>query len=70
MVEETTTEPDQRDQVKNKIPKPFKFMGDEFKMEGWQYEELAKMHEWKILKNLLSSDLVLQVLKRELIDEI
>ena len=68
-MKETTTESDQRDQVENKIPKPFKFVEDEIKMEGWQYEELAQMYEWKTLKNLLSSDPVLQVLKPELIDE-
>ena len=38
-------------------------------MEGWKYEELAKMYEYKLLNNLLSSDPVLQVLKPELIDE-
>ena len=46
-VKEATTEPDQRDQVEKKIPKPFKFVKDEIKMEGWQYEELTKMYEWK-----------------------
>ncbi|CAI5738349.1 unnamed protein product [Hyaloperonospora brassicae] len=69
-MKETTTNPDQRDQVENKIPKPFKFVEDAIKMEGWQYEELAKMYEWKMLKNLLSSDPVLQVLRPKLIDEI
>ena len=68
-VKETTTEPDQRDQANNKIPKPFKFVEDETKMEGWKYEELARMYEWKVLNNLLSNDPVLQVLKPELIDE-
>ena len=28
-------------QVANKIPKPFKFVEDEIKTEGWQREELA-----------------------------
>ena len=68
-MKETTTESDQRDQTNNKIPKPFKFVEDETKMEGWKYEELARMYEWKVLNNLLSNDPVLQVLKPELIDE-
>ena len=39
-------------------------------MEGWQYEETAKIYEWKMINNLISSDPVLRVLKPELIDEI
>ena len=57
------TELDQPDHIESKSPKPFKFVEDEIKMEGWQYEELAKMYEWKMLKIILSIDSVLQVLK-------
>ena len=65
----TTTELDQRDQVKHTIPKPFKFVEGELKTEGWLREELAKNYERKMLKNLQLSDLVLQGLKLNLIDE-
>ena len=70
MVKETTTEPDHRDQVEIKIPKPFKFVEEEIKMEGWQPEKITKAYERKMMKNLLSSDPVLQVLKPKLIDGI
>ena len=68
-VKKTTTEPDQRDQVEKKIPKPFKFVEDDIKTEGWQREELVRSYERNMLKDLLSSDPVLQVLKPKLIDE-
>ena len=57
-VNKTTTKPDQRDQMENKIPKPFMFVEEE-KTEGCQREELTRAYERKMLKDLLSSDPVL-----------
>ena len=48
-MKKTTNKLNQRDQVENKIPKPFKFVEDELKTEGWQCEELAKAYERKML---------------------
>ena len=45
-------------------------MEDEIKKEGWQRLELAKAYERKMLKDLLSIDPVLQVLKPKLVDDI
>ena len=69
-MKKTTAEPDQRDHFENNIPKPFKFVKDDIKTVGWQGEELARSNERKMLKDLLSSEQVLQVLKPKLIDEI
>ena len=69
-VKKTTTAPDQHDQVDNKITKPFKFVEDKIKTERWQWKELAKVYERKMLNNLLSNDPVFQVLKPKLIDVI
>ena len=40
------------------------------KMESWQLDQLAQGYHWKALKNLLSSNPVLQILKPNLIGEI
>ena len=68
--EEDTNELGQLDQVEKKIAKPFKFVEDDITTEGWKREELVRSYERKMLKDLLSSDPVLQVLKPKLIDEI
>ena len=39
-------------------------------MEGWQLDQLAQGYHWKALRNLLSSDPVLQILNPKLIGEI
>uniref|UniRef100_A0AAV1U679 Uncharacterized protein n=1 Tax=Peronospora matthiolae TaxID=2874970 RepID=A0AAV1U679_9STRA len=39
----------------------------DMKMEGWQLDQLAQGFRWKALKNLLSSDPVLRILKPKLI---
>ena len=65
-----TTEPDHRDQVQYEISKPFKFVIDEKKTEGWQSEELANSYERMMINYLLSSNVVILVLKPKLIDKI
>ena len=40
------------------------------KMEGWQLDQLEQGYHWKALKNMLSSDPVLQILKPKLVGEI
>ena len=69
-MKKTRTELDQRDKVENRIANPFKFVKDQVKTKCWQCEALTKEYERKMLKNLLSSDPVRQVLKPKLIDEI
>ena len=68
-MKKTTTELNRRDQVEHPIATPFKFVEDEMKIDGWQRGHLAKAYDWKMPKNLLFIDPVLQVLKLKLIDE-
>ena len=62
-VKKTTNELNQRNQVENTLAKPFKFVKDEVKMEGWQQEQIVKAYESKILIYLLSIKPVFRALK-------
>ena len=65
-----SSELEQRDRAMKGEYGPVKFVEEEETAEGWQLDRLTEEYHWKILKTLLSSDLVLKILKPKLIGKI
>ena len=61
---------DHRDRATRLAIRPIKFVEDEGKMEGWQLDQMAEMYHWRTLKQCLSSDPVLRILKPKMIGTI